>query len=660
MTVERSNRPSFPRPQDERQIMAAWERFLSSGEDHSGTVRRLIQDSWERCFHAGVDPARRDGVPLLRTDGLYSVRGQHEDLLEACKPVMAEARDFLAESGTVMLLTDPGGLILQMEGDPHTLDDAQTIHLEPGARWSEQDVGTNAIGTALSAGAPVQVHAAEHFCEGIKRWTCSATVVRDPYDGQLLGALDVSGLSGTYNRHSLALVVTAATRIEERLTQLNLETRHALLDACQSRLAQLHTDEYVVFDRIGRMVKASRDALHTLSLRNPRIPARIGRISDLGATLSVHGAVVAPSWLPAECFEPVRHGGRHIGTILVLPALGHGPRERERSAVRMPRETPAASVFADVIGEAPALRAAVERGMHLARANVPVLLQGETGVGKEVFARAIHAAGPTARGPLVNLNCGGLSRDLLASELFGYADGAFTGARRGGMKGKVEAADGGTLFLDEISEMPLDLQPHLLRVLEGGEVYRLGETEPRKVRFRLVSATNRDLHAEADAGRFRLDLYYRVAVTTIALPPLRERTGDILLLAERFLRDCAELHYVPVEGISPEALAALEAYHWPGNVRELRNAIQSMVLTTHRPVLGMDSLPPHIASHTAPVVALPVRGVASLEQAERAAIEQAILACGANLTRAAAALGISKSTLYAKLKRYGITVRGGD
>lgn len=291
---------------------------------------------------------------------------------------------------------------------------------------------------------------------------------------------------------------------------------------------------------------------------------------------------------------------------------------------------------------------------------MPVLLLGETGVGKDVFARCIHESGATRDAPFVALNCGGFSRELLTSELFGYTEGSFTGARRGGMIGKIEAADGGTLFLDEIGEMPIDLQPHFLRVLEEGEVYRLGENKPRKVNFRLIAATNRDLRKEIQAGRFRMDLFYRVAVTSINIPSLRERAADIPLLGDYYLRRLSLQHGLEPRVLSPGAIELLRQYGWPGNIREFRNVMESMLLTARGHVLTEADLPADLVTTLAgdsPAV-LDVQGderdLTCLENAERDAILRAIKGCRGNMTAVARELGIAKSTVYVKLKRFGL------
>lgn len=314
------------------------------------------------------------------------------------------------------------------------------------------------------------------------------------------------------------------------------------------------------------------------------------------------------------------------------------------------------------MGASEALVQAVQKAKLLAKTNVPVLLLGETGVGKENFAQGIHLCVPAGARPVerpfVAINCGGLSKDLLASELFGHCEGAFTGSRRGGMVGKVEAANGGTLFLDEIGEMPLELQPHFLRVLEEGEIYRIGETTPRKISFKLIAATNRELREEVAEGRFRMDLYYRVAVTSIRIPPLRERTVDIRPLVEHFLHKFAQQYGADSRQFQPEVIAALENHGWPGNVRELRNVIESMFLMASGASLGLDALPPEIESHLVPdsgkIKQRAPAAIGKLEDAELDFIRETLEADRGNLTLAAKHLGIAKSTLYIKLKKYGL------
>jgi transcriptional regulator of acetoin/glycerol metabolism len=600
-----------------------------------------------------VDPALHQARGAMDDAELRAHRDLHRTLVDASAPVMAAARDFLSDSGSVLLLTDARGLILAVEGDPDTLERGEEIRLVPGVSWGELATGTNAIGTALAIGRPVQVHAAEHFCEGIKTWTCAAAAVRDPCDGRIIGALDVSGASGSYSRQSLAFVVSAATQIETCLKELELGLRFRILERCLVPLSTVHAEGVVLFDRRGFALKANDHAAALLAGRGKTLAAGSALRVEAFDLEALGTRPALPDWLPAARVEPVLDRRERIGTLVVLGAEGA---RRSRTARAEPEQRPPGpDGFADLVGPSAALGEAVRRARTLARVRTPVLLLGETGVGKELFAHGIHQSGDAAAAPFVAVNCAGFARDLLASELFGYADGAFTGARRGGMPGKLEGAGGGTLFLDEIGEMPLELQGHLLRALEAGEIYRIGESRPRKVQFRLISATNRDLRGEVAAGRFRMDLFYRVAVTTLNIAPLRERREDIAPLAESFLRKLAEERGGP-RCLSPEALAGLTAYAWPGNVRELRNVIEAMRLESEGDSLAWDDLPEEIRASTPgappgpPLVAEDL-----LQQAEAEAIRAAVRAQAGNLTRAAHRLGIAKSTLYAKIKAYGLS-----
>ena len=312
------------------------------------------------------------------------------------------------------------------------------------------------------------------------------------------------------------------------------------------------------------------------------------------------------------------------------------------------------SGFCALVGGCPSFAEIVRRARVLARGDSPILLLGETGVGKEVFARAIHEGSGRQGAPFVALNCGGLPRELLASDLFGYAEGAFTGARRTGCVGKIEAAHGGTLFLDEVSEMPLDLQPYLLRVLEGGEIYPLGTSKARVVHFRLVAACNRDLRADVHAGRFRADLFYRISVTSLRLPALRDRYDDLPVLVAHFARQAAERQGVPVRRFAPDVLLLFARHTWPGNLRELRNVVEAMVLEADGAVVGRDALPPDFPSPVEGSPPADLAGPRPLGDLEREVIQSTLHLHLGNLTRAAKDLGISRSTLYLKVKRYGL------
>ena len=619
---------------DLRAIAGEWERLLQGGEPCATLVRPEISQSWRRSLSYGVAPGGAVSASVLGDQALDALSRRRADLIEVARPIMKRSLEFLPETGCLMALTDADGVVLWVDGDPALAEQARDIGLRPGGAWAESAQGTSGIGTALALGRTLQVRTEEHFVSGIKGWTCSAGVIRDPIDEQILGVLNISAVDGPQNSHCLALAAAEAHRIELSLAKRDADRRTRLLTLAFGDTGRWMDGGVVIFDHRGKPLHANRHAARFLEERG--LPAEIWRSTAIRRLASGEGNS-APEWLSPDWLAPVTDRDLALGSVLTLP-----------SAPRRPAA--ATDALEGIVGNSPALAAAKQRAAQLAKLALPVLLLGPTGAGKEVFAAAIHKASG-AKGAFLPINCGAISRDLLASELFGYADGAFTGARRGGMAGKFEAADGGTLFLDEIGEMPLDLQAHLLRVLEDGAVYRVGEVKPRQVKVRVIAATHRDLKAEVAAGRFRMDLYYRLSVAQLLLPALAERREDVAPLVAHFTRTMAAKHGLPEKPLAPGVLEALEAHDWPGNVRELRNVVESMLALSTGPSITQDDLPPDIRP-AAPAADEPA---GDLRGAEAVALRDAIRAEHGNLTRAATRLGIAKSTLYEKMKRHGLS-----
>jgi transcriptional regulator of acetoin/glycerol metabolism len=603
--------------------MLAWERFLIGHPRGVVPACNFVVSSWQRSLALGVDPTSFSAPLLARGEALHELRRRHSEVLAAAADVFAELTDLFAGSRSIMLLTDPDGVVLEAAGDLYTLEQGQDIHLMQGGHWNEAVVGTNGIGTALATGRPAQVHAAEHFCEGIKRWTCAAAPIYDPASGAILGVLDISGPPATYQRNNLALAVATARQIEASIAAHAARDRACLLEACLQRLSASDAGGLIAIDRNGRLVHNTGRVV---------APVSVGEhVPGLNATLGVEEwANRLPEPWRAEWFRPVAFQGRPIGAVLVVP---------EKSRPRL--SEPERSGFDAIIGTSPAMEAVIARARRLAPRRVPVLIEGETGVGKELFARALHGAGR-----FVAFNCGAASRELLAGELFGHVRGAFTGATSEGRAGRFELAHGGTLCLDEIGELPLDLQPMLLRVLEEGVVYRLGDSQPRSFDVRLITMTNRNLRDEVEQGRFRRDLFHRIAVTSLAVPPLRERGEDVDRLTDHFNVILSQRHHVPPLIFTPEIRRALRGMPWPGNVRELRNFVENLLLSGADPVVTFNDMPRLDAS--AP---LPAK-TTTLDDAELQAISHALQQCGGSITAAARLLEISRSTLYRKMERY--------
>ncbi|QOZ44692.1 sigma-54-dependent Fis family transcriptional regulator [Bradyrhizobium sp. CCBAU 53340] len=654
------------RPYDERETNKAWENFLTFGDakGENALVRGVIEESWQRSIKSGVNAHCRGSSFVTSPDELYELRLKNDDLLGSSAHTFRRVAEVLGDAATMLVITDRNGVVLDVGGDQRTIDAGHDIRLEVGAAWGETVTGTNGIGTALVTGKPVHVHAAEHFSEGIKAWTCVGSPIRSPIDGSIIGIIDFSGPQAIFHRHNIALAVIAANHIELALSEKIRLERIRLLEASISRMPGMGSaDGVVILDRFGRVIHHNDMARVRwqriaesidLGIGNRILPSQDGRLAkDLTNGL--------PEGLREQRIEPLLVDGVVQGAMLVLAAR---PRASSASAQVSPIAR-AALTFAKeaIVGCSEALAQAVEKVERAALGRTAVLLEGETGVGKELFARLVHAGGQkTGKEPFVAFNCGAVSKELLGGELFGHAPGAYTGATREGKPGRFEFANGGVLSLDEIGEMPLDLQPYLLRVLEERAVYRLGDNKPRPVDVRLVASTNRNLKQEVAEGRFRKDLYFRIGVVKITIPPLRERLGDVEVLIDHFNRQFAESYGTQPLRFEAAAMELMRRYSWPGNVRELRNLIENLVLMTLTGVVTPRDLPEDFVEAAAQQPSMPLPSghrstpendeVARFDEVERRAIERAVANAGGNIAAAAEKLGLSRATLYRKLHQY--------
>ncbi len=641
----------------DQEIRKGWEGFIEKGTV-SKALRPVVVASWQRSQSHGI-PVSRNEAPLAPEVELTQSLSAHRCLLEAARPVLNQARLFLADANSMIILTDSSGVVLETAGDPRAIDFGRLIHLEQGGHWQEADIGTNAIGTAIAEANPVQIHGLEHFCSDVKRWTCAATPIWHPQEAELLGVVDISGPVRTFNPQSLAFAVALGRQIEGRLAQAIEYDHERLLHHVVMKRSLWSNTDVVAIDRHGRIVFGPESVLQNLERERPGLIAN-GRVSFLKNLLPSAWSVRLSELLPNSSTELVVDHDRQLGAILVL----HKRRPRSVSIQTQPireRLVP----FEEILGESAIMQLTRERAQKMATFSAPILIEGETGVGKELFARAIYGASQAAGGPFVPVNCGGIPRDLVGSELFGYAEGAFTGAKHQGHTGKIEAADGGVLCLDEIGEMPLDLQPFLLRVLEDGVIYRVGSNDGRPVCIRLLALTHRDLLAEVNAGRFRRDLYYRIAPMRLSIPPLRDRGEDVGLLVHHFARLAAAGLGRTEPRFDSKVLALFRAYSWPGNVRELRSVIENMILLGDPNLLRIEDVPIEVRRQVNPPLAAPalepsLSASPKLKQNECAAIESALATTGGRLAAAAKLLGISRSTLYRKLDRYGIARSVGE
>lgn len=646
----------------QREIDKAWDRFILGTEKSEPIkVRGSIINSWERCQLRGVDPGIKLAPIVASEDSLGLTRLQNQDLLDCSQSTIEQAKVLLDDLETVLFITDRNAVNIEIVGDPRTLESARDISLLPGSGWKEVVSGSNAVGTAIESNLPTQVHGHEHFCEGFKPWSCTAACIYDPYDNQRIGVIDISGLSDNFNRFHLPLVVSWANSIQAQLEVLNTLRWAKIEEALHSDTKLQNTGDFLLFDTQGRFIRSSTDDEELLRSFIPRYAdgkkfrlnlERYGGEETELDYLAFNNSI--DNWI--QPIADPRRKNELLGFKLNLPT----DNSLSKSANRYGSEF-GNSLNINTLNLGPSLDP--DRIKLASKSPLPILLLGDTGAGKEYVAKTIHKEYAKEGSPFVALNCGAFSKDLLNGELFGYIEGAFTGAKKGGMAGKVEAANGGVLFLDEIGEMPLDIQPVFLRVLQEMEIYRVGETKPRPVKFKLIAATNIDLKKAVAEGCFRKDLYYRIANIVIKLSPLSERKDEIPGLVESILYRISFEYKTEQKFVSDELLKKLESMPWPGNIRELSNVLEYMVFMSTSNVLMTKDLPPeyleneqnHDTKHQNNGQPVPDHSECfSLEDAEKSSITAAINATNGNMTKASELLGIAKSTLYQKVKKYNL------
>ncbi|MBV7547210.1 sigma-54-dependent Fis family transcriptional regulator [Pseudomonas sp. PDM26] len=605
-----------------------------------------IARSWLRCledYH--LDPALSIAPTVLEHGRVLESRERLQQVLHIAGNEMTSLHQQLSGAGHAVLLTDARGVILNCVTAPAERQIFERAGLWLGADWSEACEGTNGIGTCLVERQSLTIHQDEHFRGRHTGLTCSASPVFDPH-GELLAVLDVSSARRDASRqsqfHTMALVNLSAKMIESCYFLRCFDNQWLLRFHLQAESVGLFSEGLLAFDGEGRICAVNQSALNLLGhIRGGLLGKPVEAFFDcsLDELLGRASTNAAASW-------PLRtRDGRKLFAVL-------------RGEARRPLPTPL--VPTAKVAQAPrlsgiclddaALQADFRKALRVYERDVPLLINGETGSGKEAFAKAVHHASQRADKAFVALNCAAIPESLIESELFGYRGGSFTGARKEGMRGKLQQADGGTLFLDEIGDMPLALQTRLLRVLEDRQVVPIGG-EPEAVNVRIISATHRNLLDRVEDGSFREDLYYRLNGLEVALPPLRERSDKSRLL-DFLLAEEAGAETVLIDGPAREALLG---FAWPGNVRQLRNVLRTLAALCEDGRIGLEDLPAMIRS-ARPVVAQAIEEPSEhpLEDAERLALLAALEQTRWHMTHTAEQLGVSRNTLYRKLRKHGI------
>ncbi|MEQ1718825.1 MAG: sigma-54-dependent Fis family transcriptional regulator [Hyphomicrobium sp.] len=636
----------------------------------------IVRASWRRCLSDyGLDRAMRRPIERVGSTTIRDLRERMEGILTEASPVVEGVRRIAADTNHVVLLSNADGIVVTSFADSQGSREVAREGLETGSVWQEQRVGTNGIGTCLVSRQPITVVGSAHFNEGFATFTCSAAPIFAP-DGRVIAAFDISGraIAGSSDGNFAQYFAReAASQISMLLFRKCHRNDCIVALSNEPDPMPMSVKALVATDESGCILGATQEALSFLGVPD---------LSEIGGRFIHDIWNVSFADLRPLSKHSVKMNGADGSHTFVTAFLA------KKKAVSTPARTLALvderkvrfqnsmRALDRVAGADPLMIQNISLCRKIIDKDIPLLILGETGVGKDTLARAIHAESKRAEKPYVAVNCAAIPATLLASELFGYAPGTFTGGVKGGRTGKILASHGGTLFLDEIGDMPLDLQAHLLRVLEERTVTPLGSAETIPVDMKIICATHRNLPDLIAKSLFRKDLYYRIRGAQIVLPGLRDR-ADIAELVAQIVKDELGADAGAIE-FSDSVMNLFRRYPWPGNIRELRNVLRFVASLHAGKLIDIEDLPDQMLDFSrsgASGLSLDMPRSADLlhheerrepspsgttlleanETAERRRIVEVLRANRWNVTDAASQLGISRATLHRKIRRYAIT-----
>ena len=543
-------------------LSPVWERFVGGSSVGLELLRPEIRESWLRCRDAKLDPNTQSAPMSLSESEFEKVRSRSR-LYRASREILPAASEYLPNKvDSTLILIDADCLMLGIQGGGKGVLAAEAAGGFVGSRWLERDTGTDALSLCIHMNSPAAVIDFEHYCVLGHQWTGAAVPIFSPHNHSLMGALAVYNHGVSNPERMLRLCSRFVSFIERELRNEAVERRLLTLEMQEQVRSSYPHDKIFSVSEFGEILSQRNGWTVPSNWFEQIKEGAEQQLSAGGVPKELKGRLRDRLGQPFEArFFPATHEGEIAGFVAVLS--GH----RKNAAPAPHHSWTAIHHFENMAGNSPAMLKCMNDARRYASVDLPVLIKGESGTGKELFAQAIHNESKRSIRPFVAINCGASRDELLASELFGYCDGSFTGATRGGKSGKLEIAEGGTVFLDEIESMSPYMQASLLRVLEEGFYSRIGGTERKPLDVRFLAATNADLYNKSGAVSFRSDLYFRLAILTLTLPPLREHTADIPELIE---------YHSPFlfKGMSPETISRLQDYSWPGNIRQLKNVLQ--------------------------------------------------------------------------------------
>jgi transcriptional regulator of acetoin/glycerol metabolism len=651
---------------ENKAVKNEWEKFVKDNDIDKNNVREMIIKSWQRCKEYNVDPYMGKG-DLVPDNKLHRIKKQNKQLIETAEPFMKELAELVKDSHIVVVLTNAKGLILETLGDEKIMNNANQLKFIPGSYWSEEKVGTNAIGSAIEIDKPLQVNGCEHYCKQHHTWTCSAAPIHNP-EGELIGILDMSGPFKRAHPHTLGMVVAAAKSVENQISLIEKNKELRIANKFSSAVFNSMSEGIISIDKFGKVIWINKAAskmfeIDRESAKEKDIKDVIGEQPTVEKMLSNHQPFNDEDisvyrnkerlYLNASARILLNKTGIADGYIIILRKM-----KAVKKMVNRMAGSEARFCFGDIIGENRYLKKVKDLGRRISKSDATVLIEGESGTGKEMMAQAIHNESLRRERVFLSINCAAIPQNLLESELFGYEGGSFTGARKKGRPGKFELASGGTLLLDEIGEMPLNMQASLLRVLQEKEINRIGGLEPIPIDVRILASTNKDLEEEVRKGNFRKDLFFRLNTVKIKMPVLSKRLDDIEKLVEHFIFILNQKSNQNIHAVENEVIDLLKEYDWPGNVRELQNVIERAVLLSEDGCIRVKHLPEEFKNNVEKEVnkidsnSLPLL---KLKDMEKIMLEHSIQETK-TITEAAKILGVSRSTFYRKADKFNLKI----
>lgn len=635
-------------------ISKAWHDFFVSGNDEIVGVNDLIKESWQRSRINKID---YENQHIIEGDEerRKSLIENNYFLIDIARPYMDDLYGIISDTNFMITLLERDGFVIDTLVNPAVTKNSN-LRL---VNYSEDRIGTNAMGTCLHLNKPVLTFGEEHCYKHLHRFTTSAAPIHDA-EGELIGCIGITGFADNVSAHTLGMAIATAYAIENKI-KLHLDKNSGFIQEYTSILKDSISDGVIITDVKGDVLSINKKAENMLNIRekdylNRNVKEVLDNNIDFDKEFDKN-----TDYIIKNTVLTVKNNPLHLSlsiTKLKTDSRGTGFLIMLNNANKKITDSGKTELysFGDILGESVLIKDAIEIGRIASRGNSNVLILGESGTGKELFAQSIHRNSPRKDKPFIDINCGALPVSLAESEFFGYEGGSYTGSKKEGQPGKFELADGGTIFLDEIGELPLSIQASLLRVIQERKVLRIGSSQKRDIDVMIIAATNKDLFEAVRNNTFRKDLFYRLNVFTINLPPLMEHKEDIPILVNNLIERYNQMFGLSIKGVSDEVMNIFMRYNWPGNIRELGNIIQRAVQISKHEMIQIRDMPIYLTSGFDLNKIKSSNSTSLIDAQESSTIINVLKKTNGNAKLASEILGISRSTLYRKLLKSGYKI----